>query len=122
MAGDARWYVIHTYSGYENKVAGNIAKIVENRKMHHFMLNMLLTRLGYYSYQVTAKKYSNKLSYHKTNLIYFVDKNNKSYYYDYELEELLCIDESNNLCSIDGKYNYKIVSDNHKDFEFLGNQ
>ena len=34
MAVDARWYVIHTYSGYENIVAGNIEKIVENRKMH----------------------------------------------------------------------------------------
>lgn len=25
------WFVLHTYSGYENKVAANIAKIVENR-------------------------------------------------------------------------------------------
>lgn len=31
---EARWYVIHTYSGYENKVAGNLEKLVENRKMH----------------------------------------------------------------------------------------
>ncbi|MDR2656178.1 MAG: transcription termination/antitermination protein NusG [Oscillospiraceae bacterium] len=28
---EARWYVVHTYSGYENKVAGNIEKAVENR-------------------------------------------------------------------------------------------
>ena len=27
------WYVIHTYSGYENKVAVNLEKIVENRKV-----------------------------------------------------------------------------------------
>ena len=27
----AKWYVIHTYSGYENKVAQNIEKMVENR-------------------------------------------------------------------------------------------
>ena len=27
----ARWYVAHTYSGYENKVKTNIEKIVENR-------------------------------------------------------------------------------------------
>ncbi|MDR3313526.1 MAG: transcription termination/antitermination protein NusG [Oscillospiraceae bacterium] len=33
MERDARWYVIHTYSGYENKVAANIEKIVENRGM-----------------------------------------------------------------------------------------
>lgn len=26
-----RWYVVHTYSGYENKVMANIQKIVENR-------------------------------------------------------------------------------------------
>ena len=30
---DARWYVIHTYSGYENKVASSIEKAVENRKL-----------------------------------------------------------------------------------------
>lgn len=34
MAVEARWFIIHTYSGYENKVAENIEKIVENRKMH----------------------------------------------------------------------------------------
>lgn len=33
MAVEARWFIIHTYSGYENKVAENIEKIVENRKM-----------------------------------------------------------------------------------------
>jgi len=31
---DAKWYVIHTYSGYENKVAATIEKAVENRKLH----------------------------------------------------------------------------------------
>lgn len=31
---EARWYVIHTYAGYENKVASNLEKLVENRKMH----------------------------------------------------------------------------------------
>ena len=30
---DARWFVVHTYSGYENKVASNILTVVENRKM-----------------------------------------------------------------------------------------
>ena len=29
----AKWYVVHTYSGYENKVAQNIEKVVENRKL-----------------------------------------------------------------------------------------
>lgn len=30
---ESRWYVVHTYSGYENKVKANIEKIVENRSM-----------------------------------------------------------------------------------------
>ncbi len=30
---EAKWYVIHTYAGYENKVAGNLEKLVENRQM-----------------------------------------------------------------------------------------
>ena len=33
MAEDARWYVIHTYSGYENAVAAAIMKAAENRRM-----------------------------------------------------------------------------------------
>ena len=31
---ESRWYVVHTYSGYENKVKANIEKIIENRNMH----------------------------------------------------------------------------------------
>ena len=34
MSESAKWYVIHTYSGYENKVAQNIEKVVENRRLH----------------------------------------------------------------------------------------
>ena len=33
MAEDAKWYVIHTYSGYENAVAAAIMKVAENRNM-----------------------------------------------------------------------------------------
>ncbi|MDL2233069.1 transcription termination/antitermination protein NusG [Ruminococcaceae bacterium OttesenSCG-928-L11] len=34
---DARWYVIHTYSGYENKVASSIEKAVENRGLQELI-------------------------------------------------------------------------------------
>ena len=34
MPDSMKWYVVHTYSGYENKVATNIEKAVENRKLH----------------------------------------------------------------------------------------
>lgn len=42
MAVESRWYIIHTYSGYENKVAENIGKIVENRKMHDKILGVCI--------------------------------------------------------------------------------
>ncbi len=34
MPEEAKWYVVHTYSGYENKVASNLEKTVENRNLH----------------------------------------------------------------------------------------
>ncbi|MCR5484696.1 MAG: transcription termination/antitermination protein NusG [Clostridiales bacterium] len=42
MSVDARWYVVHTYSGYENKVKTNIEKVVENRKMHDQILDVTI--------------------------------------------------------------------------------
>ena len=40
MSEISKWYVVHTYSGYENKVATNIEKVVENRKMHDLILEV----------------------------------------------------------------------------------
>ena len=34
---DAKWYVLHTYAGYENNVASNIARIVENRGLQEYI-------------------------------------------------------------------------------------
>ena len=34
MADNLNWYVVHTYSGYENTVAVSIEQAVENRNMH----------------------------------------------------------------------------------------
>ena len=31
----ALWYVVHTYSGYENKVANDLVKTVENNGIHN---------------------------------------------------------------------------------------
>jgi len=32
-----KWYVLHTYSGYENKVKANIEKLVENRGLQDYI-------------------------------------------------------------------------------------
>jgi transcriptional antiterminator NusG len=34
MSENAKWYVVHTYSGYENTIAATIEKHVENRNLH----------------------------------------------------------------------------------------
>ena len=36
----AQWYVLHTYSGYENKVAQSIMKLVEYRKIHDLIVEV----------------------------------------------------------------------------------
>lgn len=40
MAERARWYVVHTYSGYENKVKANIEKTIENRNLQDLILDL----------------------------------------------------------------------------------
>ena len=38
MADTAKWYVVHTYSGYENTVKATIEKTVESRGLHEQIL------------------------------------------------------------------------------------
>lgn len=35
-----RWYVAHTYTGYENKVKASLEKIIENRNMGHMIFDI----------------------------------------------------------------------------------
>ncbi len=42
MSESANWYVVHTYSGYENKVKANLEKIVENRNMQEYILDIVV--------------------------------------------------------------------------------
>ena len=38
----AKWYVVHTYSGYENKVKDTLEKAVENRGMQHLVQEVVV--------------------------------------------------------------------------------
>ncbi len=38
--GESNWYVVHTYSGYENKVKADLEKTIENRKLHDQILEV----------------------------------------------------------------------------------
>lgn len=37
-----RWYVVYTYSGYENKVKANLEKIIENRRLEDKILEIII--------------------------------------------------------------------------------
>lgn len=39
---DVKWYVVHTYSGYENKVKANLDKIIENRGLQDQILEVIV--------------------------------------------------------------------------------
>ena len=40
MAEQAYWYVVHTYSGYENKVATDLMTMVENRRIQDLICDV----------------------------------------------------------------------------------
>jgi len=42
IADNIKWYVVHTYSGYENKVKVNLEKIVENRGMQEYIIDIVV--------------------------------------------------------------------------------
>ncbi len=42
VSDDAKWYVVHTYSSYENKVKANLEKIVENRGMQDYIVDVVV--------------------------------------------------------------------------------
>lgn len=42
MNAGPKWYVAHTYSGYENKVKANLEKIVENRHLEHLIYDVYI--------------------------------------------------------------------------------
>ena len=39
-AENAKWYVLHTYSGYENKVAQDLMTMVENRRIQDLICDV----------------------------------------------------------------------------------
>ncbi|MCL2361778.1 MAG: transcription termination/antitermination protein NusG [Defluviitaleaceae bacterium] len=42
LEGPPKWYVVHTYSGYENKVKANLDKAIENRGMQELIQQVLV--------------------------------------------------------------------------------
>ena len=49
MSDEAKWYVVHTYSGYENKVASNLEKTVENHSLQNLIFEIRVPTEGHRS-------------------------------------------------------------------------
>ena len=39
---DMQWYIVHTYSGYENKVKANLERVIENREMQDYFEDIII--------------------------------------------------------------------------------
>ena len=57
---DTNWYVVHTYSGYENKVKANIDKTIENRHLEDQILEVRVPMQDVVELRNGAKKQVSK--------------------------------------------------------------
>ena len=57
---EANWYVVHTYSGYENKVKANIEKTIENRGLQEEILEVRVPMEDVVEVKNGVKKVSQK--------------------------------------------------------------
>ena len=57
---EANWYVVHTYSGYENKVKANIEKTIENRHLEDQILEVRVPMQDVVEMRQGAKKQVSK--------------------------------------------------------------
>ena len=57
---EANWYVVHTYSGYENKVKANIEKTIENRNLQDQILEVTVPMQDMVEMKNGAKKQVSK--------------------------------------------------------------
>ena len=57
---EANWYVVHTYSGYENKVKANIEKTIENRGLQEEILEVRVPMEDVVEVKNGTKKVSQK--------------------------------------------------------------
>ena len=60
MSADAKWYVVHTYSGYENKVKANLEKTIENNNLHNIFFDIRVPMEDVVEVKDNEKKVSQK--------------------------------------------------------------
>jgi transcriptional antiterminator NusG len=78
-ASKARWYVVHTYSGYENKVKADIEKSVENRGLEDQILEVAVPLQDVVEVKNGAKKQVSKKMFPGYVLVHMI-KNDVTWY------------------------------------------
>lgn len=58
---DAKWYVVHTYSGHENKVKATLEKMVENRGFIDDIFEIVVPTESYFDKNAPGKEKTRKL-------------------------------------------------------------
>lgn len=74
------WYVVHTYSGYENKVKANIEKAIENRHLENEILEVRVPMLDVTELKDGAEKNSQKKLFPGYVLLHMDADNNDAWY------------------------------------------
>ena len=86
MAEKARWYVVHTYSGYEKKVQADIMKTIEHRNMQDQILEVMIPLQTVTEEKNGEMKQSEKKMFPAYVLIHMVMKNKQVHIIDYLLK------------------------------------
>ncbi len=76
---EARWYVVHTYSGYENKVKANIEKTIENRKLQDQILEVVVPTQDVVEMRNGAKKVVSRMLFPGYVLIHMIQNDDTWY-------------------------------------------
>lgn len=74
------WYVVHTYSGYENKVKANIEKAIENRHLENEILEVRVPMLDVVEVKNNTKKTVQKKLFPGYVLLHMDADNNDAWY------------------------------------------
>lgn len=69
---EAKWYVVHTYSGYENKVKADLDKTIENRKLQDVIQEVAVPMQDVVEIKNGVKKVSQKKMFPSYVLVHMV--------------------------------------------------
>ena len=69
---EAKWYVVHTYSGYENKVKVDIEKTIENRNLQDQILEVSVPMLEVAELKNGVEKLADKKMFPSYVLIHMI--------------------------------------------------